>query len=37
MTATVTIEIDRQRSLSGLFHGSASAATGRKLPTQVPA
>ncbi len=27
MTATVTIEIGRQRSLSGLFHGSASAAS----------
>jgi membrane fusion protein (multidrug efflux system) len=27
MTATVTIEIGRQRSLSSLFHGSASAAS----------
>jgi len=27
MTATVTIEIGRTRSLSGLFHGSASAAS----------
>jgi membrane fusion protein, multidrug efflux system len=27
MTATVTIEIDRQRSLAGLLHGSASAAS----------
>ncbi len=27
MTATVTIEIGRQRSLSNLFHGSASAAS----------
>ncbi len=27
MTATVTIEIGRQRSLSALFHGSASAAS----------
>ena len=26
MTATVTIEIGRQRSVAGLFHGSASAA-----------
>jgi membrane fusion protein, multidrug efflux system len=27
MTATVTIDIRRQRSLAGLFHGSASAAS----------
>jgi hypothetical protein len=27
MTATVTIDIRRQRSLAGLFQGSASAAS----------
>ena len=30
MTATVTIDISRQRSLAGLFNGSASAANAGK-------